>query len=166
MLQIRNRKLGNPDYRDVMNSPQNIPSHDAISNRARGIWESSGQIDGRDLENWFRRKRSYSKRPAQIPAPTAPAKRHGQAVAQPRRHLLRPLGSAIPAVETRTLPPESNPAPSGNPTSYKRPAKREAGDLFECLPSPPHWPGQIGLAPEKQKIRNVPGRNTLNLSSR
>jgi hypothetical protein len=53
MLQIRNRKLGNPDYRDVMNSPQNIPSHDAISNRARGIWESSGQIDGRDLENWL-----------------------------------------------------------------------------------------------------------------
>jgi hypothetical protein len=53
MLQIRNRGLGNTDYRDVMNTPQNIPSHDAISNRARELWESSGQIDGRDLENWL-----------------------------------------------------------------------------------------------------------------
>jgi hypothetical protein len=36
-----------------MNSPQNIPSHDAISQRAREIWESSGQIDGYALENWL-----------------------------------------------------------------------------------------------------------------
>jgi hypothetical protein len=57
MLQIRNRRLGNTDYRDVMNTPQNIPSHDAISNRAREIWESSGQIDGRDLENWLQAER-------------------------------------------------------------------------------------------------------------
>jgi hypothetical protein len=37
-----------------MNTPQNIPSHDAISTRARDIWESSGQIDGQDLTNWLR----------------------------------------------------------------------------------------------------------------
>jgi hypothetical protein len=53
MPQIRNRYLGTPDYRDVMNSPQNIPSQGAISQRAREIWESSGQIDGHDLENWL-----------------------------------------------------------------------------------------------------------------
>jgi hypothetical protein len=36
-----------------MNIPHNIPSHDAISIRARDIWESSGQIDGQDLANWL-----------------------------------------------------------------------------------------------------------------
>jgi hypothetical protein len=36
-----------------MNSPQNIPSHDAISDRARRIWESSGQIEGQDLTHWL-----------------------------------------------------------------------------------------------------------------
>jgi hypothetical protein len=44
---------GNADYRRVMNTPQSIPSHDAITSRARKIWESSGQIDGRDLNNWL-----------------------------------------------------------------------------------------------------------------
>jgi hypothetical protein len=36
-----------------MNTSHNIPSHDAISVRARHIWESSGQIDGQDLANWL-----------------------------------------------------------------------------------------------------------------
>ena len=36
-----------------MNTPHNIPTHDAISIRARHIWESSGQIDGQDLANWL-----------------------------------------------------------------------------------------------------------------
>lgn len=40
-----------------MNTPQNIPSHDAITSRARKIWESSGQIDGQDLSNWLQAER-------------------------------------------------------------------------------------------------------------
>jgi hypothetical protein len=41
-----------------MNTPQNIPSHDAITNRARKIWESSGKIDGQDLNNWLQAERA------------------------------------------------------------------------------------------------------------
>jgi hypothetical protein len=37
-----------------MNSPQNIPTHDAITSRARAIWESSGRIEGQDMNNWLR----------------------------------------------------------------------------------------------------------------
>jgi hypothetical protein len=53
----RNRLHGITDYRRVMNTPKNIPSHEEITSRARKIWESSGQIDGQDLNNWLQAER-------------------------------------------------------------------------------------------------------------
>jgi DUF2934 family protein len=93
---IRNRELGTPDYRGVMNTPQNIPSHDAISNRAREIWESSGQIEGRDLENWLQAEKEL------LEAAGADSSNN------------RPSEKAEPAQ------PESDPTPRTTPTAWKR----------------------------------------------
>jgi hypothetical protein len=36
-----------------MSTPKTMPSHDAISERARTIWASAGQVKGQDLVNWL-----------------------------------------------------------------------------------------------------------------
>jgi hypothetical protein len=59
-----------------MNAQKNTPSHEAITERARRIWQSGGQVEGQDLENWLRAERELldgapEKSTSDAPAPEA-----------------------------------------------------------------------------------------------
>jgi Protein of unknown function (DUF2934) len=49
------------NYRRVMKTKANTPpSHDAISGRARTLWEAAGRPDGEDLNHWLQAEKELN----------------------------------------------------------------------------------------------------------
>lgn len=55
-------------------SPETKPTHDQIAARARAIYEQSGRVPGRDLQNWLQAEAELqtAHNGGSSPAPTVP----------------------------------------------------------------------------------------------
>jgi hypothetical protein len=65
MAFLRNRNGPKANYDNVMKTKANTPpSHDAISGRARTLWEAAGRPDGEDLNHWLQAEKELNEESA------------------------------------------------------------------------------------------------------
>jgi hypothetical protein len=101
------------------------PTHDAISQRARQIWESEGNPQGRDTAIWLNAEQQLSAPPT-LPAKTAPQL---AAAAEVR-------GSGT---TQSTTTPATNPSPAAAAAQVQQ-QKKAARSPHVAVPHPAHTP--------------------------